>query len=99
MNRTSPQPNPAADSAPHDAEADAVLRLIAAEPDVQRVVRLARIAGGRFRYLIETPFATFPKFVIGTTDAQLEDVRREVKCGAPWNAESIWAQKESGVAA
>lgn len=40
--------------------------LIAAEPDVRAVLELEPIAGSAdWRYLIETPFATYPRFVIG----------------------------------
>jgi hypothetical protein len=68
-----------------------VRRLIEAQPDVKRVVHLAP-DGLRFRYMIETPFETFPRFVIGTTDAGLTDVRIIVKCGTEWGAEDLWGK-------
>jgi len=68
--------------------------VIEREEDVKRVVELEAIAGGRFRYMIETPFETFPKFVIGTTDAEFADVRLEHRCGAEWNAREIWERRE-----
>lgn len=61
-------------------------REIAGQADVRRVVELVPLAGGRFAYLIETPFETFPKFVVGTTDATNEDVRIGLRCGAEWSA-------------
>ena len=71
-----------------------VSRLIEGQPDVKRVVKLEP-AGERYRYLIETPFATFPRFVIGTTDADLADVRIEGKCGTDWGAEQMWDETSS----
>lgn len=64
-------------------------KLIEQEEDVKRVIRLEP-HGDRFRYLIETPFETFPKFVIGTTDATNEDVRIEHKCGLEATAQEAW---------
>lgn len=60
------------------------------EEDIKRVVRLIANGGGRYMYLIETPFATFPKFVIGTTDAAFEDVRLKLRCGLIESAEEAW---------
>lgn len=60
------------------------------EADVQRVVALEPLeAGGadqRWVYLIETPFMTFPKFAVGTTNASNNDVRILVTGGAEWSA-------------
>jgi hypothetical protein len=75
-------------------EERALREQIGRESDVRRVLELTPIGGGRFRYLIETPFATFPRFVIGTTDAENEDVRIELKCGAEWNARQQWAERQ-----
>ena len=58
------------------------------QEDVRRVVALEHVAG-RWLYLIETPFMTFPKFAVGTTDADNVDVRILTACG------SIWAAQES----
>jgi hypothetical protein len=63
--------------------------LIEREPDVKKLHRLEQ-CGDRFRYLIETPFETFPKFVIGTTDATNNDVRIEHSCGLQSTAEEAW---------
>lgn len=80
--------------ASHVATGDLVsLReIMAREEDVKRIVRLEPTGTGRFRYLIETPFATFPKFVIGTTDAKFDDVRLELRCGLLESAEERWPE-------
>ncbi|MEA3211282.1 MAG: hypothetical protein QOE70_4339 [Chthoniobacter sp.] len=70
----------------------AVWRRLEREPDVLQVIEMQPLDGGRFRYLIKTPFDTFPRFVIGTTDATLADVRIRAKCGAEWNAKRLWAE-------
>ena len=67
-----------------------VAQLIAREGDVKRVVECEEIAPGKYRYLIETPFRTFPKFVIGQTNSDLTDVRIRLSCGAEWNAVEQW---------
>jgi len=65
--------------------------LIAAEPDVRAVLKLKPIAGTEdWRYLIETPFATFPKYVIGRTDATMSDVRITHRCGHIETARNEW---------
>lgn len=60
------------------------------EDDIRHLLRLERIDGGRYRYLIETPFKTFPKYVIGTTDALFDDVRIEHRCGLLTSSEHAW---------
>jgi hypothetical protein len=67
-----------------------VAEMIAREADVFRVVECEEIGAGRYRYLIETPFRSFPRFVIGTTDAQMTDVRPRVKCGLLATAVDQW---------
>jgi hypothetical protein len=67
-----------------------VAERIAREDDVKRVVECEEIAPGKYRYLIETPFKTFPRFVIGQTNSDLSDVRIRLKCGAEWNAVEQW---------
>lgn len=65
--------------------------LIAAEPDVRAVLELEPIAGtADWRYLIETPFATFPRYVIGRTDATMSDVRITHRCGHIATARIEW---------
>ncbi len=62
------------------------------EDDIKRVVRLIPHTEGRYLYLIETPFATFPKFVIGSTDATFDDVRLLSRCGLLQTAETKWLE-------
>jgi hypothetical protein len=69
-----------------------VAEMIAREGDVLRVVECEEIRPGRYRYLIETPFLTFPRFVIGQTNSDLSDVRVRLKCGAEWNAVQRWQE-------
>ena len=65
--------------------------------DVRRVMRLARFGTeGQGRYLIETPFASLPRCVIGTTNLQFEEVRHEYKCGAEWSAPQAWDRLMAG---
>jgi hypothetical protein len=63
---------------------------IASEDDVKKVVRLEPLNNGRFRYLIETPFKTFPQGVIGTTDSEFDDVRIELRASSLRAAEESW---------
>jgi hypothetical protein len=67
--------------------------LIAAEPDVRAVLELEPIAGtDDWRYLIETPFATFPRYAIGRTDATLSRVRITHRCGHIDTAREAWTE-------
>lgn len=63
--------------------------LILAEADVKALHRLEP-RFGRYCYLIETPFQTFPKFVIGTTNADNTQVHITHQCGAQWQADEAW---------
>jgi hypothetical protein len=72
------------------APIDLLRQKMESEEDVLRVVHLVP-CGDRFRYLIETPFKTFPRFVIGNTDAAFDDVRLECRCGLIETAERHWA--------
>lgn len=68
------------------AELEQLRDLILQQSDVKRVVGLVSMADGRFAYCIETPFMTFPRFVVGTTDAVNDDVHIHSRCGAEWSA-------------
>ena len=59
------------------------------EPDVHRLLDL-QPDDGRWRYLIQTPFITWPKFVIGTTDDANEEVKILFRCGSEWSARGEW---------
>lgn len=69
-------------------------KLIAAEPDVHRVMDLTPLdpaePEGLWHYLIETPFATFPKFVIGLTDIRNEAPSIVFQSGTEWAAMEEW---------
>jgi hypothetical protein len=56
------------------------------EDDVRTVHALQPMDDGRVLYLIETPFLTFPKYVVGSTNAANDDVRTLLACGAKWSA-------------
>jgi hypothetical protein len=72
----------------------ALRRLIEQEPDVFRVLALesfdATDPDSRWLYLIETPFASFPRYVIGTTDAGNEDPEILFQSGSEWAAREQW---------
>ena len=69
-----------------------LLALIAAEPDVRAVLELEPVAGtGDWLYLIETPFDSFPRYVIGRTDAAMKDVRIQHRCGHIDTARAAWS--------
>ncbi|RRJ97894.1 hypothetical protein Ga0100231_005420 [Opitutaceae bacterium TAV4] len=65
------------------------------EPDVARVVaiRPRKDRFDRLQYWIETPFKTFPKFVIGETDADFTGTRLLHRCGVYENAENYWNEE------
>ena len=89
---------PATNPTEVDPELACLRKLMERDPtDVRRVVRLARYGTeGRVRYLIETPFTTFPRYVIGTTDLQFDDVQHEYKCGAEWSTPNAWDRLMAG---
>jgi len=55
--------------------------------DVQKLHFLKRLPCGRCVYLIETPYMTFPRFAVGTTNDANDDVRLISTHGALWSAE------------
>ena len=63
---------------------------ICLEGDVRRLLELRPLPDGRWAYWIETPFESFPRYVIGSTDAQMTAVRIEFKCGQAWSARQAW---------
>lgn len=66
------------------------------EPDVLQLHELSRQNDGRWLYLIQTPFVTFPKFVIGRTDLTNEWVEVLFRCGAEWSARAEWDRLRHG---
>ena len=70
---------------------DTLRDLIAAEPDVRAVLDLAPIAGTEdWRYLIETTFGSFPRYVIGRTSATGVGCGIEHTCGHIETARHWW---------
>lgn len=72
--------------------------LICRESDVRALHRLQAIEGGRWAYLIETPFMAFPRWVVGTTDARNDDVRIVLTCGLQVTAEAEFVRRWGSVA-
>lgn len=64
-------------------------KLIESEPDVHRLIALDCI-DEEWHYLIETPFATFPRFVIGKTDDDNLEPSILFQCSAEWSAMEEW---------
>lgn len=65
--------------------------ILRSQEDVHRLVALDWDPDNiRWWYLIETPFATFPRFVVGHTDP--ENLEPVVCCqsAAAWSAQSAW---------
>jgi hypothetical protein len=61
--------------------------LIRQEPDVLEVLALSYLPEAqRWLYLIKTPFATYPKYVVGTTDSDNEQPVIHLRCGQEWSA-------------
>jgi hypothetical protein len=70
---------------------------ISAQDDVREVLELSHRCDGTFLYMIETPFLnSFPRYVIGTCDRQLGDVRPVFRCGARWSADAEWHRLRHG---
>ena len=66
---------------------------IAAQDDVHEVVALVKLKDeDRWLYLIKTPFASFPKFVIGSTDSENTSPELLFRCGSRWAAEDEWTR-------
>ena len=71
--------------------------LIQMEPDVIEVVGLSWMeTTGRWLYCIKTPFATWPKYVIGTTDTANENPEILFRCGQLSNALSEFNEQNFG---
>lgn len=78
-----------------EAEREILTRLselIAAEEDVYilHAIEADALQPGRYLYMIETPFETWPKYVVGRTNADLSEVQHLYKCGAHWSVEAAW---------
>lgn len=64
-------------------------RLITDEADVHRLICLEPL-DSVWIYLIETPFADFPRYVIGFTDDNNTEPTVVFQCGAEWSAQDEW---------
>jgi hypothetical protein len=73
--------------------------LLLKEDDVHAVHGLSYLPEeDRWLYWIQTPFATWPKHVVGTTDEQNEMVAIALRCGDEWTARKEFeALNEEGV--
>jgi len=61
--------------------------------DVKKVHRLRQIIGTKnWHYLIETPFETYPKFVVGICDSFGDPVQIETTCGLLKTAIDFWQE-------
>jgi|688.fasta_scaffold319333_6 hypothetical protein len=71
---------------------------ISKQPDVAEVLGLVADSDqpGRFLFYIRTPFLTFPRFVIGSTDEQLHTVLLHVKTGLEVTALRHWELIQEG---
>lgn len=74
-----------------DSMQDMKARMEAREAGIT-VLDLAETKGGRIAYLIETPHS-FPRFVVGLTDAKLETVRILMGCGEEVTARERFAKQ------
>lgn len=80
---------------------ETLAEIIRREPDVARLVRLEPhpTQPGRFVYLIETAYESFPRFATGTTDAQNETVHIAATTGQEWSAAQMFDEMMKGAQA
>ena len=83
-----------------EGERAAYLRLrglILAELDVYAVLGLSWVPeDGRWLYFIQTPFASWPKFVVGWTDADNESPTIMFRCGRIEAASECFSESNYG---
>ncbi len=79
---------------PLKAAYDAIRKLITAEPDVHRLLAVLpfhdSVPTGRWLYFIETPFSSFPRFVIGETDLPNAEPSILFQSSTEWSARDHW---------
>ena len=75
---------------PPSPEIERLKELIRSEEDVFMLHALSDLPGGRFAYMIQTPFATFPKFAVGTTDKDNASPAVLLQCATKWSAEDYY---------
>jgi hypothetical protein len=81
----------------HQRQYVALRNLVQKEPDVVQVLELSRLPDGQWMYLIQTPFVTFPKFVIGRTNVENQHVVVVFRCGSEWAARAEWDRAGYGM--
>lgn len=75
-------------------------QILRGQEDVHRLIALDYDPDAmQWWYLIETTFATFPRFVIGHTDPENLEPVVQFQCSAEWNAQDEWvtAIKQIGI--
>lgn len=71
--------------------------LIQQEEDVLEVLALSWVPmEQRWLYLIKTPFATWPKYVVGFTDAANADPEILLRCGHESSARDCFNEQNQG---
>jgi hypothetical protein len=81
-----------------DAEAYQRMRgLICREVDVHELLALSWCPrADLWLYLIKTPFATWPKYVVGYTDTDNENPEVLFRCGSEWAARAAYDEQNEG---
>lgn len=75
----------------------ALRALIEREEDVHELLALSWLPQeNRWLYLIQTPFATWPKYVVGTTDSGNESPEILLRCGHEGNARAAFDEHNFG---
>ena len=71
--------------------------LIQQETDVHEVLALSWVPQHeRWLYLIKTPFATWPKYVVGLTDEENKEPQILFRCGHESNARECFNEQNFG---
>jgi len=76
----------------------AMRQMLYASPEVREVLALSWLPDvQRWLYMVRTPSAwTYPKYVIGTTDANNTDPAFLFRCGTPRTAWTEWEELNYG---
>lgn len=73
-----------------DSQLERLRSLITQEEDVKTLHRLVRVNDERALYLIETPFESFPRFVVGLTSMDNDVPLILARCNKQASAEMIF---------
>lgn len=72
-------------------------KIIEGQEDVHKLHELSWLPDEmRWLYMIQTPFATFPKFVIGHTGPENLDPVVVFQCSSEWGAQAEWDRQNHG---